>query len=193
MPMFDQILKNISQFIQLNAEEQQYFTSKLQVKQYKKRELILQEGQVCSHVYFINKGCLRYFYNVEGQENTAQFFFENAWYTDFDSFLTGRPSKVNIQALEKSEVLVLSSKNMHELYDEMPKFEKLGRKMAENAFLGVRSRNEMLENFTAEERYLNLLKERPKVIERVPQHFIASYIGIKPESLSRIRKMITEK
>jgi CRP/FNR family transcriptional regulator, anaerobic regulatory protein len=191
--MFDLILKNVAQFIPLNQQEQEFFISKLQPKQFKKRELILQEGQVCGHVYFINSGCLRYFYNVDGQENTAQFFFENAWYTDFDSFLTGRPSKLNIQALEKTEVLMLSSKNIHELYDEIPKFERLGRKMAENAFLGVRSRNEMLENFTAEERYLNLIKERPKVMERVPQHFIASYIGIKPESLSRIRKNITVK
>jgi CRP/FNR family transcriptional regulator, anaerobic regulatory protein len=191
--MFDLILKNIARFIPLNQQEQEFFITKLQPKQFKKRELILQEGEVCSHVYFINSGCLRYFYNIDGQENTAQFFFENAWYTDFDSFLTGRPSKLNIQALEKTEVLMLSSKNIHELYDEIPKFERLGRKMAENAFLGVRSRNEMLENFTAEERYLNLIKERPKVMERVPQHFIASYIGIKPESLSRIRKNITVK
>lgn len=191
--MFDLILKNIAKFIQLNQKEKEFFISKLLPKQFKKRELILQEGQVCGHVYFINSGCLRYFYNVDGQENTAQFFFENAWYTDFDSFLTGRPSKLNIQALEKTEVLMLSFKNIHELYDKIPKFERLGRKLAENAFLGVRNRNEMLENFTAEERYLNLIKERPKVMERVPQHFIASYIGIKPESLSRIRRNITEK
>ena len=74
----------------------------------------------------------------------------------------------------------------------MPKFEKLGRQMAENAFLGVRQRNEMLENFSAEERYLKLIKERPKVIERIPQHYIASHLGIKPESLSRIRKKIAD-
>ncbi|MEA5461107.1 Crp/Fnr family transcriptional regulator [Arcicella sp. LKC2W] len=191
--MFDKILNSLAQFILLDKSEQDYFVNKLQVRQFKKKELILQEGQVCDNVYFINKGCLRYFYNIDGEENTAQFFFENTWYTDFDSFLTGRPSRLNIQTLEKTDVLMLSSKNIHEIYDEMPKFEKLGRKMAENAFLGVRSRNEMLENFTAEERYLNLIKERPKVMERIPQHYIASYIGIKPESLSRIRKNIMEK
>jgi CRP-like cAMP-binding protein len=188
--MFEQIIQSVSRFISLDKSEQDHFVSKLQVKQFKKKELILQQGQVCSFVYFINKGCMRYYYIVDGNENTAQFFFENSWYTDFDSFLSGKPSKLNIQALEKAELVMLSSKDMQQLYTEIPKFEKLGRQMAENAFLGVRQRNEMLENFSAEERYLKLLKERPKVIERIPQHYIASHLGIKPESLSRIRKKI---
>ena len=81
--MFDPIIHSVSRFISLDKSEQDYFVSKLQVKQFKKRELILEQGQVCSFVYFINKGCLRYYYVVEGNENTAQFFFENSWYTDF--------------------------------------------------------------------------------------------------------------
>jgi CRP/FNR family transcriptional regulator, anaerobic regulatory protein len=191
--MFEQILNRLSQLVLLDKSEQDYFVNKLQVKQYKKKELVLQEGQVCNYTYFINKGCFRYYYLVDGKENTAQFFFENGWYTDFESFLSGKPTKQNIETLENTELLLLSSKDLHELYNEIPKFERLGRQMAENAFLGVRHRNEMLENHSAEERYLKLMKERPKVFERVPQHYIASYLGIQPESLSRIRKKITTK
>lgn len=191
--MYLQILNSIKEFISLEKNEEEYFLSKLHSKHYFKKEMILKEGEVCDFIYFINTGCIRYFYNIDGNENTAQFFFENSWYTDFDSLLTRLPSKVNIQALEKTEILALAYKDLELLYNEIPKFEKLGRKMAEKAFLGVRLRNEMLENYSAEERYLNLIKERPKVIERIPQHYIASYMGIHPESLSRIRKNIQRK
>jgi len=191
--MYQQILQRLSQFISLNPEEQDHFISKLQVREFKRKELILMEGQVCRYSYFINYGCLRYFYNVDGQENTAQFFFENGWYTDYESFLSGKPSKQNIETLEKSQMLLLSAKDMQQLYLDIPKFERFGRIMAENAFLGVRKRTELLENQTAEERYLSLMKERPKVFERIPQHYIASYLGIKPPSLSRIRKRILSK
>jgi CRP/FNR family transcriptional regulator, anaerobic regulatory protein len=191
--MYDQILKQLSQFISLDKSEQNYFVAKLKVKEYKKKELILQEGYVCKYVYFINSGCLRYYYNLEGEEKTAQFFFENGWYTDYASFLTGKPTQQNIETLEKTELLLISTDDLQQLYTDIPKFEKFGRLMAENAFLGVRNRNEMLMNQRAEERYLTLMKERPKVFERVPQHYIASYLGIKPPSLSRIRKRLAHK
>lgn len=189
--MFDQILNRLAQFISLNKSEQEIFVSKLIVKNYQKKELILREGEVCKYAYFINSGCLRYYYNVDGQENTAQFFFENGWYADYESFLTGGPTRQNIEALENSEMLLLSAKDLQQFYIDIPKFERFGRLMAENAFLGIRNRSEMLENLTAEERYLSMMKERPKVFERIPQHYIASYLGIKPPSLSRIRKRIS--
>jgi CRP/FNR family transcriptional regulator, anaerobic regulatory protein len=191
--MYDQILTRLSQFISLDKSEQDIFKCKLIVKRYKKKELILQEGQVSKYVYFINSGCLRYYYNLEGEEKTAQFFFENGWYTDYASFLTGKPTQQNIETLEKTELLMISADALQQLFIDIPKFEKFGRIMAENAFLGVRNRNEMLMNQTAEERYLTLMKERPKVFERVPQHYIASYLGIKPPSLSRIRKRLASK
>lgn len=188
--MYDQILKRLSQFITLDKSEQDYFITKLQLMECNKKELVLQEGKVCKYAYFINNGCFRYYYNIDGQENTAQFFFENGWYTDYDSFLTGKPTNQNIETLEKTQLLLLSANDLQQLYLKIPKFERFGRLMAENAFLGIRQRSEMLENQTAEERYLNLMKERPKVFERIPQHYIASYLGIKPPSLSRIRKRL---
>ncbi len=188
--MYEQITKQLVQLINLDQDEALHFVSKLRIKQFEKKELLLQEGNVCKFSFFINKGCLRYFYVVDGQENTGQFFFENSWYTDYESYLSGRPSKQNIETLEKSEIILLAKSDLQQLFIDIPKFEKFGRIMAENAFLGLRNRNEMLTNQTAEERYLHLMKERPKVFERVAQHYIASYLGIKPPSLSRIRKRI---
>lgn len=190
--MYEQITTQLLRLIHLDKEEVLHFTSKLRVKQFDKKELVLREGSICKHSYFVNNGCLRYFYNIKGQENTGQFFFENGWYTDYESYLSERPSKQNVETLEKSEIILLSKTDLQQLFIDVPKLEKFGRIMAENAFLGMRNRNEMLTNQTAEERYLNLLKERPKVFERVPQHYIASYLGIKPPSLSRIRKRILD-
>ncbi len=190
--MFDQIKNQISKLIDLEPKELEHFTSKLQLKQFDKKELVLKEGNICKHSYFINKGCLRYFYNVDGQDNTGQFFFENGWYTDYESYLSGQPSKQNIETLERSEIILLSRSDLQQLFIDIPKFEKFGRIMAENAFLGLRYRNEMLTNQTAEERYLNLMKSRPKVFDRIPQHYIASYLGIKAPSLSRIRRRILD-
>jgi len=190
--MYEQIEKVISSFINLNKSEFDYFASKLQVKQLKRKEFLLREGQICSNSYFINNGCLRYFYNVKGEEITGQFFFENGWYADYGSYLSGKPSEQNIEALEKTELLVLPKASLDELFMEIPTFEKFGRLMAEKAFLGMRQYTEMVTKQTAEERYLNLVKDRPKVIERIPQHYIASYLGIKAPSLSRIRKRIRD-
>jgi CRP-like cAMP-binding protein len=188
--MFKQIEKVLSSFISLEQSEIDYFISKLQVRQLKRKEFLLHEGQVCKHSYFINSGCLRYFYNIEGQEVTGQFFFENGWYADYTSYLSGKPLDKNIQALEKTELLLLSKTDLDKLFIEIPKFEKFGRLIAENAFLGLQQYTQSLTKETPEERYINLIKNRPKVIERIPQHYIASYLGIKAPSLSRIRKRI---
>ena len=98
---------------------------------------------------------------MKAQDN---FFFENAWYTDFESFIQGNPASENIQALEKTEVLLLSRTSMLELFEQIPKFEKFGRLIAENAFLGVKARNNSFLNQTPEERYRELIESRPKVV-----------------------------
>lgn len=98
--MYEQIEKVLSGLIKLDKGEFDYFTGKLQIKSLKRKELLLRQGQVCNHSYFINSGCLRYFYNVEGEEITGQFFFENGWYADYGSYLSGKPSSQNIEAFQ---------------------------------------------------------------------------------------------
>lgn len=185
-----QLFQNINKIINLSEEEYEQFHSYTQTVKLKRKELLLSEGDICKYSYFVSKGCLRYFYSVDGHEHTGQFFFENNWYTDLESFLTGKPSRQNIEALEPTQILTISKDSLEKLYLLNPKFERFGRLMAERAFIGIKQRTEMLTNQSAEERYINLIRDRPKVIERIPQHYIASYIGIQPQSLSRIRKKL---
>lgn len=188
--MTTQIIQSLKSIVTLNAVEEAAFIDILEVKQYKKKEFLLQEGQICKKAFFINKGCMRLFYNVEGVENTIQFFFDNSWYTDYTSFLTEQPCMENMQALEPCEIVQFTKVDLYKLYEKYPVFDRVGRVMAENAFLSLSRLNKMLTNEEPEQRYLNLLKDRPELMERIPQHYIASYLGIKPESLSRIRKRI---
>jgi CRP/FNR family transcriptional regulator, anaerobic regulatory protein len=191
--MITQIIQSIKSIVSLNKEEEEAFTKILQVKQFKKKEYLLQEGQICTKISFINNGCMRAFYSVDGVENTVQFFFADSWYTDYTSFLTGQPAAENMQALEPCEVVQFSKTDIYKLYDSYPVFDRVGRVMAENAFRSISLLNKMLTNEEPEERYLNLLKQRPELVEKIPQHYIASYLGLQPPSLSRIRKRIFQK
>lgn len=187
------VLENaISHFISLSDDEFELFYSQLTFRIVKRKEFLLNIGNVCKESFFIVNGLIRYYHLIDGEEVTGQFFFEGSWYSDYESFLLGTTSTQYIQALEKSEVAVLSKTVLQKLYIEIPKFEKFGRLMAENAFIGLRKRTEIYTHLTPEERYLKLIQQRPKVIERVPQHYIASYLGMKPQSLSRIRKRISK-
>jgi CRP/FNR family transcriptional regulator, anaerobic regulatory protein len=191
--MTTQILQSIKSIVSLNKTEEDAFLTILEVKYFKKKEFLLQEGQICNKISFINNGCMRVFYNVDGIENTIQFFFGDSWYTDYTSFLTGQPTVENMQALEPCEVVQFSKNNIYKLYDSYPVFDRVGRVMAENAFRSISQLNKMLTNEEPQERYLNLLKQRPELVEKIPQHYIASYLGLQPQSLSRIRKRIFQK
>ena len=191
MEVTTKILQVIKSIVTLTQEEEDAFVNILEVKNLNKKDFLLRQGEVCNKITYINSGCLRAFYNVDGVENTVQFFFADAWYTDYASFLTGNPAVENMQALEPTQVIQFRKDDLYKYYDLHPVFERVGREMAENAFLSLLKLNQMLTNEEPQERYLNLLKQRPEVVEKIPQHFIASYLGIKPESLSRIRKRIS--
>jgi CRP-like cAMP-binding protein len=186
------IRENIDAYIQLSDQEFDLYYGLLNFKTYKKKEHILAYQEVCQEAFFILEGCMRYYHIVDGEEQTGQFFFEGAWYSDYESFLFNRPSEQSIQALEKTSVASLSKQALEKLFVEVPKFERFGRLMAENAFMGLRKRTESLTQLSAIERYNVLLKNRPKVIRRVPQKYIASYLGIQPQSLSRIRSQLSK-
>lgn len=190
MDDFEKLKQQLHKYISLDGYEINEFCSRLSVKMLKRKEFLYREGQICKSVVFVANGCLRYYYLKDGEEQTMQFFLENAWYTDYESFLTEKPSLQYIQALEPTTLLILTKLKLYELYEAHPKIERFGRIMAENAYLGSRKNNLQHLILSPEERYLKLIQERPKVIERVALKYIASYLGIKPESLSRIRKRI---
>lgn len=192
--MFDLIRKNIEKHIQLTDEEFDYFTSLLKHKHLRKKQFLLEEGDVCKYECFVNYGCLRQYYlDEKGQEHIIQFAVTDWWIGDQYSFLTGLPSKNFIDTLEDSDVLLISKNDLDELYNQVPKFERFFRIAFQNSYVALQRR--ILANLsqTAEERYLDFSNRYPDIEQKVPQHQVASYLGITPESLSRIRKQLTGK
>ena len=123
--MTTEILKIVKSIVRLNKAEEDAFLSILEIKNFKKNELLLREGQVCSFVIFLHTGCLRYFYMKDGEEITGQFFIENDWYTDFESFIRLKPSEQSIQALEDCVCLLINKRKLEQLYIDFPVFERL--------------------------------------------------------------------
>jgi CRP-like cAMP-binding protein len=183
--------ESISRFISLTDDECMDLCQLFYPATLKKKEHWKQCGDICTEIAFVVKGCIRTYYTKNDAERTGQFFFENSWYTDYESWLTRQPVNLGVEALEHTELLLIPFRQLERLYEQNPKFERVGRVMAENTIIGIRNRNLSLLNDSPEERYLELLKNRPKVIARIPQHIIASFLGIEPETLSRIRRKIT--
>jgi CRP-like cAMP-binding protein len=192
--MHDLILKNISRYIQLTKEETVYFTSLLKERKLRKKQYLLQEGDVCLTENFVINGCLRtYHIDAKGQEHIVQFAVEDWWIGDMYSFLTQKPSKYNIDALEDSVVLSIDKKSLDELYIKVLKFEKFYRHLLQNAFIALQERISSNISETGEERYHKFRLKYSKIEQRVPLRMIASFLGLTPESLSRIRRQFADK
>jgi CRP-like cAMP-binding protein len=191
---YDLILQNVSRHITLTPQETTFFTSLLHPKKIRKRQYYLQEGDVCKNLAFVTKGCLRS-YNVDqsGHEYIIQFAIEEWWISDMNSFRMQQPSTTNIDALEPTEVLLLSKDDLERLLTEVPKFERFFRILAENAI--VAHQNRIHENIAlyASDRYTNFVSRYPKMAQRLPQTQIAAYLGITPEFLSKIRNELAKK
>ena len=191
--MFDLILKNVSRHITLTPEETQYFTSILKKRSLRKRQYLLQAGDISRYECFVNKGCLRtYHVDDKGQEHIVQFAFEEWWTGEMYSFLTGQPSSYHIDALEDSELLLIEKSQWDKMFIEIPKFERLFRMLLQNAFISMQRRITDNMSLTAEERYNKFSQQYPQFEQRLPLRQIASYLGITPESLSRIRSKRAE-
>ncbi len=192
--MYDLILKNVHRFIELTPEEKKIFISLLKPKKVYKRQLLFQEGNIAHYQYFVTKGCLRtYFIDNKGQEHNVQFAIEDWWTGDMHGFLTQKESRFNIIAIEDSEMLSIDRPSMEELYQKVPKFNSYFRQLLQNAFISFQDRILSGMSETAEERYVNFRKKYPSMDKRIPQNQIASFLGITPESLSRVRKNMTIK
>ncbi len=160
-------------------------------REIKKRGYLLKEGQICKNIDFIVEGCARIYANYDGKDVTCQFFFENGFLNEISSFVTQTPAVFSIGAIENCKLLSISKIDIDKLYEHNMNTIKLGRKIMEQVAIFAINRNVEINTLTAKDRYLRLIEERPKVMSRVPLHMIASYIGITPEALSRIRKEIT--
>lgn len=188
--MFEVITQSLSSVVDFTEEELFLFMQRLKLLRLKKYEFFLKNGQLCTSMVIVYKGGLRYFSRSEKGDHTLGFAFEGEWLGDYESFLQQTPSDCYIEALEDCELFTLNYADMQALYHHSQRFERFGRLIAEELFIKTArsKRNLMLQS--AEDRYLNLLTSQPHIMERLPQHLIASYLGIQPQSLSRIRAKI---
>lgn len=192
--MHQLILRNIGRFIQLDAAEEAHFISLLEVHHLQKKAFLVREGLRTRHQYFVNKGCLRtYFCDRNGLEHNVQFSPEDWWTGDMYSILQKKPARFNVVALEESELLSIHQDDLEQLYLKVPKFERYFRQLLQNAFVSLQERILSSMSETAAERYLHFRKKYPHLDKRIPQHQIASYLGITPESLSRVRRQLMQR
>ena len=187
----NEIRKFIDTISPLNDSDWNFFSSKLKEVKFDKNTTVLKLGKVEKHLSFISKGIVRYYIPKEESDLTFGFSFENEFVTAYDSFLTQTPSEYEIETLTETILWQISNKDLQEVYKRTINGNIIGRKMAENMYL-IKSKRELaLLSKTAEERYLNLFSDRPKLLKEIPLKYIASYIGVTPQALSRIRKRIT--
>ena len=165
----------------------------LKVRTFKKGELIVKEGLVCNNVSFINKGLVKMYFMVNGKEKIIGFCNELNYICDYQSFLTRKPANSYVQALENTEVVETSFDDLQMIYEKVPEANKLGRKIAEGLFLEMCEANHSQANETIIQRYRKVISDHPWLMQRVPQYMIASYLGITPEALSRIKSRVHNK
>ena len=193
MQPFEKLLYSIEPIVSLNKDEITTLCSVLSLLSLKRDEYLLAEGQVCDFLGFVNTGVLIYFKTKEsGDEVTTDFAFEGDWVNVNLSRLANVPSTLSIRAIEECEVVMLKQKDLNDLYQRIPKLERLGRILTEQAYINIVDQTVELQIHSAKERYENLLKRHPKLLQKVPLYHIANYLGIAPKSLSRIRKEIFE-
>lgn len=188
------LLNYFQKVIPLNNGEKQLVTDLFKPRLYRKRQYILQEGDVCNQFNFIVRGCLRmYKTDDKGNIHILQFAAENWWLSDIGSFHERKPSDLNIDALEDSMVLQISYDNLVSLYTKAPKFDRIFRVLVENSFVSLQKRLLQTISSTAEERYVSFTETYPHLNNRLPQTQIASFLGITPEFLSRLRNKQAKK
>lgn len=181
-------INHLSAKIALEKEEIDFIESSLTVTSIKRGNYLLEEGEVSKAFYFNLSGFIRLFYLQHGEERTAYFYPEGVFVSAYESFVKQTPSPFYLQATEASEVVVIGMEQAQQLLNFSPKFDALARIAMEEELISHQQMVAALLTQTPEERYFELLKRSPEIFQRVPQVQIASYIGIKPESLSRIKK-----
>lgn len=187
------LLDYFNKLLPLDDEEQAFVEAVFKERRVKRRQFILQEGELCKHNTFVLEGCFRmYFIDDNGKEHNLQFAIENWWIGDIGSFHSDEPSKLYIEAIENSVILQIKKEDQLKLFVDYPKFNRIFRVLAENAMVGLQKRTIQNISSTAEERYLDFLNRYPQFFNRISNVQIASYLGVTPEFLSAIRKKIAK-
>lgn len=184
------LLKEIEKYITVSEALKIDLVENFQKIKLSKHEKLVREGQFNVPLSFIKTGILRCFHLKNDKDITNDFFFENTFVTDYEALLQNKAAKQNFEAIEAAEVYVLTAKILFQLTETYPELREWGAKMAENLFANLLGNNSILKSDSPEERYLSMLQEKPMIIQRIPLHYIASYLGITQVHLSRIRKKV---
>jgi CRP-like cAMP-binding protein len=182
------LIQHIRKFVPLTDADTDTLTTLIHPKTIPNKTILSRAGEVCHEKYFVIKGCLRLFIHTdEGNEQIIQFAIDNWWMTDYMSFELQKPSTFTIQAVEPSQLLVITKTDLEELLTKVPTLERYFRRIAERAYSASLTRIHFIYNQSGEERYGQFCRMFPDFVQRVPQYMLASYLGFTPEFLSKIR------
>ena len=192
--MYELFFHKFNEKVNLSEEEEEVIKQYLTPKKLRKKQYLLQEGDICKHIAFVEKGALKaYVVDDAGAESIIQFALEGWVISDLYSFLTGEPATYNIDALENAELVLISKSAHEELLKKLPKYETYIRLQITGAYIALQKRLTSIISLPLEERYKNFLATYPNIAQRVPQHMIASYMGLTPETLSRVRSRMASR
>ena len=191
--MSQNLIEKLRSYIEFNKDEERFIDNVFRVKHFAKGEHFLLAGDVCREAAFIESGVFRFYINTGERDATYYFAAENEFICDYPSFLPQRPSAVNIQALEAAEIRAISFDDLQSFYREVTFGERFGRLIAEEIFVdSIQQLGSFYQDKPAV-RYQNFVQRFPQLVQRLPQYYIASYVGIEPQSLSRIRRRFLSK
>ena len=192
--MFEKLIESVGQKVAFSSKDLETLKSFFIPKKVRKRQYILNAGDVCQYITLVEKGLLRSFtVDDDGNEHVVQFASEGWWVSDVGSFVSGKDALYNIEALEDSELLHLTRQGMDELLIQLPVMERFFRLLMQNNIIALQRRVVAYMSLSAEEKYLKLMEVAPDIMNRASQQHIASYLSITPETLSRIRKKVSER
>ncbi|SHM40850.1 cAMP-binding domain of CRP or a regulatory subunit of cAMP-dependent protein kinases [Chryseobacterium carnipullorum] len=187
--MFDLLLSHIQNKVDLPEKQKHQIVSFFTHKKLRKKQYLLQEGDICKCLSFVSKGLLKsYVLDEKGSERINMFAFEGWWISDFNSFINQEKAVLNINAVEETEVLMITLEDYERMMLEIPVMDRYFRILYQNSLVTKDHRLMVSNSFTAEEKYKQLAQRNPEIIKRVPHNLIASYLGLAPETVSRIRK-----
>jgi len=189
--VFDLLYNKISSLTPVTDEEFETIKTFFMPKKLRKRQFLVQAEEECKYLAFVERGILRsYTIDARGNEHVVQFAFEGWWISDLFGFFTGEPATFSIDVIENTEALILTHANLEKMFVAVPKLERFFRILIQNSYVALQRRMVGTLTLCAEERYMRLLSHSPDIATRIPQHMVASYLGVTPETLSRIRKHV---
>jgi len=188
MNEYENLFNHIRRFTELSSEKEQLLISKLKYKKIPKKDLVLQEFEVCNACYFVISGCMRFYRNTkDGFEQILQFAIPMWWISDYQSFETLKPSEYNIQAVQDTEVLILQRSDYEQLFRDVPELNVYFRLMMQKAYTASLKKIELILCESAEDRYSHFVNAFPGFVQNIPQYMLASFLGFTPQFLSMLR------